>query len=150
MKKSIALLGLLLFASTSFATHVYRSETCTSQSTDQVYKLVYKGDFAKGGPSGLSKVGSDEEVTLWEKGNESSAGENLFEVLHGKVIKTKVQTDHCLKGYKTTLRNEHNRTQTVVNIANLSAEDEDKLGLKSGTYIIFNCTSQLSTPVKCK
>lgn len=150
MKKSLSLIMLSLFASSAFATHAYRSETCLSQSTTQQYKLVYNGNYPMGGSSSLSKVGSDEEVIVWESEEQPDSSINEFTVVSGKLLKRKVTQDKCTKDLDVTFRNEFSKLQTVVNISKLSPEDEAKLGLKSGTHIIFNCDSEFNMPVKCK
>lgn len=150
MNKSIALLMLLAFSSSAFATHAYRSETCISQSTNQAYKLVYKGNYPFGGAFGLSKLGSEEEVELFQKEETADPSVNEFDVVRGKTLSSKVTKDRCTKGDPIRFRNEISKTQTVVNVSNLSAEAEAILDLKSGTYVIFNCNVEYNFPEQCK
>lgn len=123
MKKTLAVLLILTSAATSFATHAYRTETCLSAS----HKIEYTGNYAVGGMYKLTNLRTAGEVEIFEM--EETAGEgNEFERIASKVISTKIKDAKCRKSGAIEFSEEISKTQTVINISQLSKEDEKTAG----------------------
>jgi hypothetical protein len=147
VKKTFLAAIAMLISAPAFATHSYRSEQCVSTLGD--YQLVYKGNYPVGGPFGLSKRGSSDDIELFAEGDASE--ENLLEVVHGKVVAYGQTFPTCQGDLDEGIDFKHVEwtSQKVYKFTQLSAEAEQKTGIKSGTYMIFNCKESSDTPMKC-
>ena len=144
MKNSFIAFLILTSAATSFATHAYRSETCVSTT----HKIVYNGNYPMGGSYTLSNLKTGSEVELYEKG-EGEAGSNEFDRVAAKTLSEKSKKAVCKVSGDVEFDEQSSKSQMVFNISKLTTEDEVKVGIDSGTYMIFNCSGTFSEPVHC-
>lgn len=146
MKQFFCLFVGALVAIPAFAIHSYRAELCQSENL----KLVYQGNYPVGGSYKLSRIKvPDDAVQIFERDGEYTASENEFVVVREKVLKRHVVKSPCDREDEYVFDENIFATQKVIELTKLSAEDEAQLGVKSGTYMIFNCHENLSIPNRC-
>jgi hypothetical protein len=144
VKNIIFLTVSMALTAPAFAMHAYRSETCTSST----HKLVYQGNYPVGGSYSLTKKDTEDGVELYEA-EEKSVQENEFRIRNTKIISSNTTKAEC-KEDDYDFEETESKSQMVIELGALSAENEAKVGLKSGTNMIFNCDEVFSAPVKCK
>lgn len=136
----------MMIAAPAFAIHAYRSENCKSAT----HHLVYKGNYPIGGAFGLSKLNSQEEVEIWEQGEDNEDDENLFEIVKAKVLSSRENKAECGSGDGYAFSETVSKSQIVIQFTKLSKQAEKQTGIQSGTKMKFNCVQTFSTPAQCQ
>ena len=150
MKKLIVLTLALVISQSALATHAYRAETCESQTL----LLKYQGNYPLGGAYGLSLKGSNVEVKIWDMNdseNQDVDNDNKLQTIGVDVRSTKVVEAECGPN-NDGVDFEETITESVqkIKFVKLSADDELKLGIKSGADTYFRCSETFSMPVNCE
>lgn len=147
MKNVLASFLILTSAATSFATHVYRSQECTT--TTQDYRLVYNGNYSFGGSYTATKVATGGTVDLFAKNDSGEQPDsNVFEVVRESLYSDKTTKADCSED-GLGFDQQETKARIAIKFSKLSEQDEQKLGMTSLQTRIFNCTTVVSSPVNC-
>lgn len=137
-----AFLLLSLFSSNAFATHAYRSESCTSPTHD----LYYDGNYPVGGNYMFSLKGQNQQVVtlpLWDVEDYHNTLEDadvVFDTLN------RIDFDRSEITNDGWFDHEEWKSESTIQISLITPEASQKLGLKQGDKITFTCDESTDYP----